>query len=81
MIKLFAGILMAIGILLMTGSGLCSLFVLFESGPYGGGPMIWFVLVLGGVPFAIGFGLFAWGLKLLKRQGRVSLDELDDRFR
>ena len=80
MIKLFAGILMAIGILLMTGSGLCSLFVIFGSGP-DVGPMIWFVLVLGGVPFALGFGLSAWGLKLLKRQRQISLNELDERFR
>ena len=53
MIKLFAGILMAIGILLMTGSGLCSLFVIFGSGP-NVGPMIWFVLVLGACHLPLG---------------------------
>lgn len=80
MIKLFAGILLATGILLMTGSGLCSLAVIIGSMPNGGGGIVWLALIIGGVPFSLGFGLFAWGRKLLRDQKRLSLDELNDRF-
>jgi hypothetical protein len=81
MIKLLAGLLLAIGILLMTGSGLCSLYVIIGAGPSSHWTIIWFALVFGGLPFALGGGLFAVGLRLLKKQRRISLDELDDRFR
>ena len=80
MIILFAGILMAIGILLMTGSGLCSLLVIFGTGQFGGGGIIGLALIVGGVPFLIGLGLAYWGRTLWKKGEHPSLEELDDRF-
>jgi len=81
MMKLFAGILIAIGILLMTGSGLCSLFVIIGTGMGpGAGGIIPIALVIGGIPFGVGFGAVAWGRKILKDQKQISLEELNDRF-
>ena len=81
MIKLLAGIMIAIGILVATGSGLCSLIVIFGMGTSaGGGGLIPVALVIGGVPFSVGVGLIAWGRKLLKDNKPLSLDDLNDRF-
>lgn len=78
--KLFGGILLAVGILIMTGSGLCSLVVII--GMTSGGPqMLPLVAVIGGIPFLIGLGLLYWGLSLLKKHRRISNEELDERFR
>jgi len=78
--KLFGGILLAVGILIMTGSGLCSLVVII--GMANGGPqMLPLVAVIGGIPFLIGWGLLYSGLRLLKQHRRISNEELDERFR
>lgn len=69
--KVFGGILLGIGILIAGLSGLCSLFAAMDllfSGRSGGGenfldwPTLFFV---GGIPFAIGFGMAFGGWKLL----------------
>lgn len=69
MTRLFGGILLAVGILLMTVSGLCSLFVVI------GGfqealrdpSAIMIPAIVGGVPFLGGLGLFFAGRRLLRR--------------
>ena len=65
---LFGGLLLGIGILIMTCSGLCSLYVvaigfpaLFQE-PF----VILFPLIVGGIPFAIGYGLYRLGRRLLR---------------
>jgi hypothetical protein len=65
---LFAGLLLGVGILIMTCSGLCSLVVVFMglSEAMRDPSIIMLPLVVGGVPFAIGFGLFWWGRWLLR---------------
>lgn len=66
--KLFGGLLLAVGILLMTTSGLCSLLVViggFQAALQNPG-VIMMPLVIGGVPFSIGFGAFWWGRSLLR---------------
>jgi len=78
MTKLLGGILYAVGILIMTGSGLCSLAVIV-GGLTGGDlattlPLIWVPFLVGGVPFAIGFGLFSWGRTLIRQAG-ASVDD------
>jgi len=81
--RLFGGILLAIGILIMTGSGLCSLavIVMFVSEGGGEGPgMLMLPLIVGGLPFAIGFGLFYVGKRMLRREKVLDEDELRDRF-
>ena len=60
------GILLAVGVLIAGGSGLCSLLVLFSSGGMGGLTMIPAVLLFGGVPFAIGAGMAFDGHALIR---------------
>jgi hypothetical protein len=67
--RLFGGLLLGIGILVMTCSGLCSLYVIAVgfSEAVSSPALILFPLIVGGVPFGIGFGLFKWGQKLLNQ--------------
>jgi len=68
--QFFGGLMLAIGILIMTGSGLCTLFVI------GSGlstmhigealTMLPLPLIVGGIPFLIGLGLFFGGRSLLR---------------
>ena len=63
--QIFGGILLAVGILIAGASGLCSLAVLFG----GGGTdfsMLPLVLTIGGIPFAIGFGIGFGGWALIR---------------
>jgi hypothetical protein len=69
MTRLFGGLLLAIGILIMTCSGLCTLFVaiggfgvVFEEPS-----VILLPLIFGGVPFVLGFGAYKWGRWFLAR--------------
>jgi hypothetical protein len=65
--RLFGALLMAVGVLIMTLCGLCSLVFLVSvlgSGTGDAGGMLALALVFGGVPIAIGFGLFAFGRSL-----------------
>jgi hypothetical protein len=66
--RLLGGIVMAVGILIMTGSGLCSLAVMGGAAWNGGGStgVLPFVLIIGGIPFAIGFGLFRLGRWIMR---------------
>lgn len=57
--RTFGTILCVIGILIMTVSGICSGIFLFE-----GGGIELMVLVVGGVPFAFGFGMFYAGKQI-----------------
>lgn len=68
---LFGGLLLAIGGLIALLSGLCSAyFVLMMLGGGGNaeavGGMLFLVLFVGGIPFAIGLGLFFWGRSLIR---------------
>jgi hypothetical protein len=69
---LFGGILLAIGILIAGASGLCSLAVLFSSGgELGSGLGLWpLVLVIGGIPFAVGAGMGCGGWALIRQARR-----------
>jgi hypothetical protein len=64
---LFGGILLAVGGLIALLTGLCSAYfmVLFISDS-GGSAMLPLVLLIGGIPFAIGLGLFFWGRSLVR---------------
>ena len=69
--QLFGGLLLGAGILIMTCSGLCSLIVVvmgFDVALHDPS-VILLPLLVGGIPFAIGFGLFQWG-RVLLRQAR-----------
>jgi hypothetical protein len=67
MTKLFGGLFLGIGILVMTCSGLCSLAVVvlgfssFLQEP----SVIMLPLIVGGIPFALGFGAFKLGQWML----------------
>jgi hypothetical protein len=67
--QLFGGLLLGVGLLIMTCSGLCSLVVVVLGfGQAVNDPsIIMLPLLVGGIPFAIGFGLF-WGGRALLRQ-------------
>jgi hypothetical protein len=67
--QLFGGLLLGVGILIMTTSGLCSLVVVVTGfGMALQDPSIIILpLLIGGIPFALGFGLFYWGKRLLRR--------------
>ena len=67
--EVFGGILMAVGILIAGGSGLCSLMVLFSGGTGADISMLPLVLVVGGIPLAAGAGI-AFGGYCLIRSGR-----------
>ena len=68
--RLFGGILLAAGILIGGASGLCTLIFLgmgLSEGVDGYTlGMLPIVLMVGGIPFAIGVGLFFGGRALLK---------------
>ena len=65
--KLFGGILIAVGILIAGASGLCSLAIMFSGGT---GPeslsMLPMVLMIGGIPFAVGVLIAIGGGALIK---------------
>lgn len=67
---LFGSLLLAIGGLIALLSGLCSAWILVAMlGSGSGGEalgMIPMVAIVGGIPFAIGAGLFMWGHKLIR---------------
>lgn len=67
--RLFGGILLGVGILLMTASGLCSAAVIVSglSEALEEPVLFLYPLIIGGVPLAIGFGMFKWGQALLRQ--------------
>ncbi|MDF8332650.1 hypothetical protein [Novosphingobium cyanobacteriorum] len=76
--KLMGGILLAAGLLIAGLSGLCSLVLLVSTlfsveDPAGIFWMAGMVAVVGGIPFAIGFGLFKFGQSLI-RSAKVEVD-------
>ncbi len=75
--SLFGGILLGAGILIAGASGLCSLvfLVMGLSEPSGFVDVAPMVLVVGGIPFAIGLGLFFLGRSLV-RSARRDAQEL-----
>ncbi|KPF80303.1 hypothetical protein IP88_00625 [alpha proteobacterium AAP81b] len=60
--KLLGGLVLAVGILVMTVSGLCSAAVLVGFGLN----MLGIALFVGGSSFAIGLGLYGFGLHLAR---------------
>ena len=60
--RFFAFILISIGFLFMGTAGVCSLIILFNSGPAN----LVLIAIFGGVPILVGFLLFKWG-KYLKK--------------
>lgn len=77
MSRLFGGLLLGVGILIMTCSGLCSLVVVVMgfSAVFEEPSVLMFPLLFGGIPFAIGFGLFRWGRWLLRRHDAHTPDK------
>lgn len=67
--RLFGGLLLAVGILLMTVSGLCSAAVIVAglSDAIKEPDLFIYPLIFGGIPLAIGFGLFKLGRWLLRQ--------------
>jgi hypothetical protein len=70
--KFFGGLLMALGILIATLTGLCSAWFLVMSlsspnGEFSGPSMLPFIAVIGGLPCLSGVGMFFWGRWLLRR--------------
>ena len=72
---LFGGLLLGVGLLIMTCSGLCSLAVVVMgfAEAMRDPSIIMLPLLVGGIPFAIGFGLFWWGRWLLRTGERGDL--------
>jgi len=71
--KLFGGLLMAVGVLMVGLCGLCSAFFLVSTiggASSGVGSMVMLALVFGGVPIAAGVALFIVGRNL--RRGSQS---------
>lgn len=75
--SLLGGILLGAGILIGGASGLCSLAVLVMglADPAGIMTVLPLVLVVGGIPIAIGLGLFFLGRSLI-RSARREAEEL-----
>jgi hypothetical protein len=70
---ILGGILVAVGILIAGGSGLCSLMVLFGSGMGGDLSILPIVLMIGGIPFLVGAAI-AYGGHRLIRSARAAPD-------
>ena len=71
--QFFGGLLLAIGILIMSGSGLCTVVVIGIGLSGGMRPsealsVLPIPLLVGGVPFLIGLGLFFIGRNLSREQ-------------
>lgn len=67
--RFFGGLLMAVGVLIMLASGLCSVaFIAMLMGEGGNAndalQLLIAVAVFGGIPFALGVGLFVGGRAL-----------------
>ncbi len=67
--QFFGGLLLAVGILIMTGSGLCTLVVIGMGLSSGMGfaealSALPLPLIVGGVPFLVGLGMFFGGRAL-----------------
>lgn len=71
--RLLGGVLLAAGILIVGGSGVCSGMVLFDAGGSHAVPM---VLFFGGIPFVAGVLLIVGGRALLRSAPR---DEAGDK--
>jgi hypothetical protein len=70
---LFGGLLLAVGLIVMLLSGLCSLafWVMFLFEPGGFDLSLLFTpLLVGGIPFLMGFGLFVGGRALVREARR-----------
>jgi len=78
--KIVGGILIAIGILIAGASGLCSLSVLLGSGEFAGSEMWPTVLVVGGIPFAIGAGVAYAGYALIRSERKAPPPDIHDTF-
>jgi hypothetical protein len=65
----FGGLLLAAGILIAGGSGICSLYVLFSpGGELGSGlSMLPLVLIFGGLPLAVGVAMAFGGRSVIRR--------------
>lgn len=73
--SVFGGILLAVGLIVMTLSGLCSgvfITMMLAEGSLDSEMLsiLLMPLVIGGVPFVIGLGLFVLG-RVLLREGRA----------
>lgn len=73
--SLLGGLLLGVGILVAGASGLCSLVMLVMSlsEPSGLVDVLPMVLLFGGIPIAIGLGLFFLGRSLLRSARRDTL--------
>ena len=76
------GILLAVGILIAGASGLCSLYVIGTGLSSGGSPGellsdLPLVLMVGGIPFAVGVGLILGGRALIRSERRDVVDPGD----
>jgi hypothetical protein len=67
----FGGLLLAVGILVAGVSGLCSLVLLVVGAtePSGLADILPIVLPVGGIPFAVGLGLFFLGRSMIRAAG------------
>jgi len=70
--QLLGGILIAVGILIAGASGLCSMVALFGMG--NGANILPLVLLIGGIPLAVGVGLIFGGRALIRRARLENVD-------
>ena len=65
--KLFGGLLLAVGILIAGGSGLCSLSILFMDGVgHIDAEMLGIVALVGGIPLVVGVAIAFGGWALIR---------------
>ena len=80
--RLAGGLLLAAGILVMTCSGLCSLYVIvagFSDAMRDPSLILW-PLLFGGIPFLCGFGMFYGGRAIVRdERRRTGLSDKDVR--
>lgn len=73
--RLFGGFLMAVGMLIMLASGLCSLVFAKEFGSGGPAGLIGVIVLFGGVPFGFGLLVFWTGKSLCAKPRPGPMDK------
>jgi hypothetical protein len=73
--KVIGGIMIAVGILVMTVSGICAGFVIVTTAMGGDAAFMAVPVVVGGIPFLFGLAIVWGGRKLIAEHNRMEREQ------